>query len=82
MIAGSDTLNGAASSLIGQVGLFGKPRDQRAPRRIGKRGKGAIERGGTKLNHVVKYRPGRPTVKRPLLGSSMFDGWSGAVMPE
>jgi len=48
----------------GQIGLFGEPRDQCAARRIGKRGKGAVERGGTKLNHVVKYRNRASGVKR------------------
>ena len=39
-----------------QAGLGGKPHHQRAARRIGERGKGAVERGfrgGQKLNHMV-----------------------------
>ena len=30
-------------------------REQRAPRRVGKRGKSPVERGVLKLNHVVKF---------------------------
>ena len=34
---------------------LGEPHHERAPRRIGKRGESAVEGGGRKLNHVVKY---------------------------
>jgi cytochrome c553 len=51
--------------------LFGKPRQQRASRWIGQRGKGAIKRGFAKLNHVVKYRKASGAVKRPLYSDRM-----------
>ena len=35
-------------------------RQQRAARRVGKRGKGAVEGHLLILNHVVKYRDARP----------------------
>ncbi len=35
-------------------------REQGAPRGIGQRGEGAVERGVLILNHVVKYRGGSP----------------------
>ena len=38
--------------------------EQRAARRIGQRGKGAVERLGSIVNHVVKYKGGRRGVKR------------------
>ena len=37
------------------VGLA-QARQKCAPRRVGERGKGAVERGGLIVNHVVKYR--------------------------
>jgi hypothetical protein len=46
-----------------QAGLFGKPHHQRPPRRIGERGKSAIERPSINLNHLVKYRPAPHRVK-------------------
>ena len=51
-----------------KIRLFGEPRDQRAARRVGERGEGAVERGGAKLNHVVKYRNGTRGVKPASVG--------------
>ena len=48
----------------GKIRLLGEPRQQGPTRRVGKRGKGAIERGGTKLNHVVKYKAAAIAVKQ------------------
>ena len=36
-----------------QIGLFGEPHDQGAARRVGERGKGAVEGAALKLNHMV-----------------------------
>ena len=44
MIAGSDIANGCASSLTEMLCLPVKPRQQRAPRRVCERGKGAVQR--------------------------------------
>ncbi len=44
MIAGSDTGNGRASSLTDTFSLLVELRQQRAPRRVGERGEGAVER--------------------------------------
>ena len=38
--------------------------DQSAPGGVGKRGEGAVERGGLILNHVVKYREWGPTCQQ------------------
>jgi len=46
-------------------GLAGEPQHQRAPRRVGKCRKGAIEGGGVKVNHVVNYSRGA-AVCQPL----------------
>ena len=43
--------------------MFRKLRQQRPPRRISESGKGAVERGAAKLNHLVKYKAGAATVK-------------------
>jgi hypothetical protein len=51
-----------------KVRLLGEARQQGPARRVGKRGKDAIERGGTKLNHVVKYKAATRAVKRPPFG--------------
>ena len=64
MIAGKDTANGSASALTERVRLFGEPRQQRPPRRIGERGKGAIEWAAIILNHIVKHSPEPLAVKR------------------
>ena len=48
----------------GKIRLLGKPHQQGPARRVGKRGKGAIERGSTKLNHVVKYKAAAIAVKQ------------------
>ena len=46
-----------ASQLADRHGLFTlELGDQGAPCGVGKRGKGAVERGGLILNHVVKFR--------------------------
>ena len=52
MIAGSDIGNGRASSLTDTLRSLAQPGQQRAPRRIGERGEGAVERGGSIVNHV------------------------------
>jgi hypothetical protein len=54
----------------GKVGLFGEPRQQRTPGRVGEGGKGTIERGGAKLNHMVKYRSGGGRMSTGLLNPS------------
>jgi hypothetical protein len=51
-----------------EVGPLGKPHDQRAPRRVGERSEGAIERAALNLNHLVKYSGGRSDVKRATQG--------------
>ena len=53
MIAGSDTGNGFASSLTDRLLLLAELRQQRAPGRIGKGGKGAVQRVVLILNHMV-----------------------------
>ena len=53
MIAGSDIANGCASSLTERLSLLAEPRQQRAPGRIGKRRKGAVQRVVLILNHMV-----------------------------
>ena len=53
MTAGSDIENGCASSLTDRL-RFGEPRQQRPPGRVGKRRKGAVERGFSIVNHMVK----------------------------
>ncbi len=56
-MAGSDIANGCASSLTETRVAGGKPRQQRAPRRVGERGKGVVQialpRAVVILNHVV-----------------------------
>ncbi len=51
MIAGSETGNGRASSLTDKSRVGFEPRQQRAARGVGERGKGAVEFGVLKLNH-------------------------------
>ena len=53
MIAGSDIAKGCASSLTEMRVLLAEPRQQRAPGRIGKCCKGAVEGFVLILNHVV-----------------------------
>ena len=53
MIAGSDIENGCASSLTDRLSRLAEPRQQRAPGRIGQRGKGAVQRLFLILNHTV-----------------------------
>ena len=64
MIAGSDTANGSRQRADRKSGLLGEPRQQCPPRRVGKRGEGAVEGRRIKLNHVVKYRQAGRAVKR------------------
>ena len=47
MIAGSDTLNGSASVLTERSGCSASRATKSPPRRVGKRGEGAIQRLGT-----------------------------------
>jgi hypothetical protein len=47
-----------------QAGLFGETHQQRAPRRVGERGKGAIEWCAAILNHIVKHIADGGAVKR------------------
>ena len=54
MIAGSDTGNGRASSLTETLSSRLSARQQSAPRRIGERREGAVERHVLILNHQVK----------------------------
>jgi hypothetical protein len=42
-------------------------REQRAPRRVGEGGKGAVEQGGRIVNHVVKCNAKGAPVKRACL---------------
>jgi hypothetical protein len=51
----------------GNVLVLIELREQRAARRIGKRGKGAVERHLLILNHVVKCRASAPGCQ-PMLG--------------
>ena len=55
---------GAALRRPAQIGSSAETRQQRAPRRVGQRGKSAIERLVAILNHIVKYKPAITTVKR------------------
>jgi len=42
-----------------QLAVVGEPVEDCAPRRVSQGGKGAIELGLAKVNHMVKYLPGR-----------------------
>ena len=53
MIAGSEIENGDRQLAHRQAVLFAETREQRAPRRIGQRRKGTIERLVLILNHKV-----------------------------
>ena len=58
-----------------QVRLFGEPRQQRPPRRISKRGEGAIERRVTILNHIVKHKTAMGAVKRATASAQPAHGF-------
>jgi hypothetical protein len=71
----------------GKARLVGKPRQQRSARRVGERGKGAVERLLRIPYHQVKYRNAAPGLSRRGGGSGhgeegLLDGRGAGVGDE